>query len=186
MTGKVVFNSNHGYSYEVAINAIWDNYKAYGLERGLFALSEADEHMKNLKKADPLFWRTWVAEISWREITLMNPVLTSIPEREGGFYSPFEAMEEAESSEVKTFILGNHLRGCFEGEFATFDEAWVVLSARFLKSFPSKNGLQVLMWVNEVNKYGFKSNALCREGVTSLEPVDEALIANCRSSFHRG
>jgi hypothetical protein len=87
---------------------------------------------------------------------------------------------------MRTFILGNCLRGCFEGEFSSLDHAWGVLSARFLKSYPAREGRSVLMWVREPNQYGLPDTVLCRKGVTSVDPAPEDEVTACRKSFHMG
>jgi hypothetical protein len=87
---------------------------------------------------------------------------------------------------LKTYILGNFLRGCYEGEFETIEAAWEVLSAKMLRHFPCKNGLYVLMWVREDNRFGLPDTLRCREGYTSLKPVDDERVQQCRTSFHRG
>ena len=85
---------------------------------------------------------------------------------------------------VRTFILGNCLRGCFEGEFSSLETAWDVLSARFLLSYPAAEGRHVLMWVKEPNKYGIPDTVLCRQGVTSSATVED--VKACRHSRHIG
>jgi hypothetical protein len=87
---------------------------------------------------------------------------------------------------ARTFILGNCLRGCFEGEFSSLERAWDVLSARFLLSYPATEGRHVLMWVRELNKYWLPDTVLCREGVTSTVSVPDDVARECRRSGHIG
>lgn len=87
---------------------------------------------------------------------------------------------------VEKYILGNGLRGCFEGEFASPDEAWRILSARFDRSFPG-GGRSILMWIREENRHGFTENSLRRKGETdpSITATD-AELDRCRHSDFRG
>lgn len=82
---------------------------------------------------------------------------------------------------MKKYTLGNWMRGAFEGEFATLEEAWEWLSDRFLLSYPSNSGRQVFMYVDEPNTYGFQAQqTLCKEGVTSLtKHPEEEVIERC-------
>lgn len=86
--------------------------------------------------------------------------------------------------DLKTYVLGNCLRCFFEGKFASVDEAWRVLSARFNKSFPSENGRHVYMHVNEQNAYGLMDWTKCKEGVTSMETVSDEEILKVTYSHH--
>ena len=72
---------------------------------------------------------------------------------------------------MKTYRLGNCLRGSFDGEFSSIDEAWEILSARFLQSFPtdSGGGRNVIMKVQKENEFGFEEYILCKTGITSLK-----------------
>lgn len=87
---------------------------------------------------------------------------------------------------TRTFILGNCLRGCFEGEFSSLETAWDVLSARFLKSYPAREGRHVLMWVKEPNGYGIPDTVLCRQGTTSAAKSPDVEVMACRKSPHIG
>ncbi len=85
---------------------------------------------------------------------------------------------------MKLYVLGNWLRGSFEGEFASVDEAWRYLSARFLLSYPSKAGRHVFMKVRELNNYGIEQLVTCKADVTSLEKIDrEEVMTCCRHSL---
>lgn len=95
-------------------------------------------------------------------------------------------LPEPPATALKTYVLGNFLRGCYEGEFETIESAWEALSAKMLQHFPCKNGLYVLMWVKEENRYGLLDTVRCREGFTSLKPISDECIQQCRTSFHRG
>ena len=87
---------------------------------------------------------------------------------------------------LKTFILGNCLRGCFEGDFTSQEKAWKILSARFLMSYPAREGRSVLMWVHEENQYGMMDTIKCQVGVTSLAEVSPDELSQCRYSTHLG
>lgn len=54
---------------------------------------------------------------------------------------------------MNTFMLGNYLHGFYEGEFRSKEEAWIVLSARFVYHHPlsyryPNKGRNVFMIVN--------------------------------------
>ena len=66
----------------------------------------------------------------------------------------------------RRYILGNILRGWFEGHFSDTETAWQHLSKRFLLSYPSKQGRSVSLYVHEPNSYGLDQFVLCRTGVT--------------------
>lgn len=80
---------------------------------------------------------------------------------------------------MKNYILGNCLRGYFDGNFSSLEDAWKILSYRFLKSYPCSVGRDVIMYVVEENSYGILQYIICRYGITSLEKVDESLLINC-------
>jgi hypothetical protein len=75
------------------------------------------------------------------------------------------------SESTSTYVLGNHLRGFFEGAFSSVDEAWSILSRRFLLSYPTEsgNGRSVIMKTKATNVFGYQDWATCKEGVTALE-----------------
>lgn len=58
------------------------------------------------------------------------------------------------------YVLGNILRGWFEGRFVDSDEAWRYLSRRFLLSYPCASGRSVALYVHE------KNYVLRRVGIT--------------------
>lgn len=66
------------------------------------------------------------------------------------------------------FRMGNILRGTFEGDFNTIEQAWYWLSHRFYLSYPSEMGRYVYMEVQEVNKYGFTEFITCKQGIHSM------------------
>jgi hypothetical protein len=66
----------------------------------------------------------------------------------------------------KKYILGNVLRGWFEGYFADANTAWRYLSKRFLLSYPARQGRGVSLYVYEHNSYGLEQFVLCRTGIT--------------------
>lgn len=81
------------------------------------------------------------------------------------------------------YILGNILRGFFEGRFASQDEAWKFLSRRFLMSFPARRGRHVSMWVQETH-YGIKQNVVCKEGYTWCgHKPRRSVLRLCRPSW---
>jgi len=87
---------------------------------------------------------------------------------------------------VRRYVLGNCLRGTFEGKFTSVDEAWEKLSARFLQSFPSPTGRAVSMKVEKENEFGFNQLILCKKGVTSLAEVSaDVLLAETDYSLVR-
>jgi len=77
---------------------------------------------------------------------------------------------------MKKYIIGNWLRGYFEGEFEDIQTAWSYLSNRFLLSYTSTGGRHVCMWVNEPNEYGFTESKLCKQDVTELNNLSEAQV----------
>ena len=84
---------------------------------------------------------------------------------------------------MKKYLLGNWLRGAFEAEFNSLEEAWEWLSDRFLLSYPSEGGRHVLMYVYEPNEYGFTEKKLCKKDVTSLvKHPEEEVLARCKWS----
>jgi hypothetical protein len=64
------------------------------------------------------------------------------------------------------YVLGNILRGWFEGNFTDGDTAWRYLSKRFLLSYPSRAGRSVSLYVHEKNPYDLDQFVLCRAGIT--------------------
>lgn len=76
----------------------------------------------------------------------------------------------------KRFVLGNCLRGYFEGNFASTEAAWQYLSARFLLSFPSADGRIVSMKVWEENKYQIEEWVTCRQDTTYLGKKNETAV----------
>lgn len=64
------------------------------------------------------------------------------------------------------YVLGNILRGWFEGSFTDSDEAWRYLSRRFLLSYPCPSGRGVALYVHEKNSYGLEQFVLRRVGIT--------------------
>lgn len=81
---------------------------------------------------------------------------------------------------MKTYELGNCLRGYFKGDFEEIETAWRVLSHRFLLSFPSQSGRSVEMFVREPNSYSILEFVKCREGVTSLEAASAEEYQHCK------
>lgn len=85
---------------------------------------------------------------------------------------------------MKRFIIGNWLRGYFEGEFESIEVAWSYLSKKFLMSFPAEKGRHVGLWVEEENRYGFKSINLCKEDVTELNAIPKDMVnERCKCSM---
>lgn len=85
------------------------------------------------------------------------------------------------------YYMGNCLRGYYEGKFETFEEAFKVLSARFYLSFPSSSGRSVLMYCEEINKYGLEDRLLCYRGTASMESYsgsNEKLCKIAQRSTH--
>lgn len=87
---------------------------------------------------------------------------------------------------TKKYVAGNWLRGSFEGEFSSIDEAWSYLSNRFLLSFPSKSRRQIYMKVKEKNQYGFEDWILCKAGFTEINELSkEDVLSRCKASYAR-
>lgn len=86
---------------------------------------------------------------------------------------------------MKTYVAGNWLRGYFEGEFETLDEAWSYLSNRFLLAYPSAGGRHISMWVREPNTYGVVELVCCKfDVITEINdlPEDEVKV-RCKRSI---
>ena len=77
---------------------------------------------------------------------------------------------------MNRYVLGNCLRGSFEGKFSSIDEAWEILSARFLQSFPAEKGRHVIMRIEKENEYGLSDLINCKTGITSLTPVSDEVL----------
>ena len=71
----------------------------------------------------------------------------------------------------RKFVIGNILRGWFQGEFTTIEHAEEELGKRFMISYPT-DGMEnsppepgargVELFVKERNKYGFEQHLLCK------------------------
>lgn len=84
---------------------------------------------------------------------------------------------------MKKYIIGNWLRGYFEGEFEDISTAWSYLSNRFLLSYPSTGGRHVNLWVEDANEYGFKDTKLCKQDVTELNNLPEReVLEKCKEA----
>jgi hypothetical protein len=84
---------------------------------------------------------------------------------------------------MKTYHLGNILRGHFKGDFETQEEAWQWLSRRFLLSYPAKNGRHVQMHTS-IEVFGIDQLVVCQEGVTWTGELPEAdVCGRCVRSF---
>lgn len=89
----------------------------------------------------------------------------------------------------KRYIGGNWLRGFYEGEFETIEEAWSYLSRRFLLAYPTEKGggRAFYMKVMEENKYGIEQLTICKEGVTEINDLPrEEVLERCKHSIHTG
>jgi len=91
---------------------------------------------------------------------------------------------------MKKYRAGNFLRGFFEGEFSSIEEAWSYLSKRFLLSFPTDDpdGTRWMgMTVKETNPYEREQFLDCFDGQTELNdlPKDDVL-KRCKHSLHSG
>jgi len=90
---------------------------------------------------------------------------------------------------MKKYRAGNWLRGFFEGEFSSIEEAWSYLSTRFLISFPTDdNGIRnIYMMVKEKNPYGIEQFLLCKEGMTERNKLKKRNVLNkCKKSLFLG
>lgn len=84
----------------------------------------------------------------------------------------------------KQYFMGNSLRGYYEGEFKSIDEAWSFLSNRFLLSFPSESGRHVGLFVKDKNEFGFEDFKQCKEGITEINTLPrKSVVAKTRRSF---
>jgi hypothetical protein len=186
-TEAVRFISLRGYVYDVTVEAIWQHFKNTQVEKGRWPDFDADDRLAAIKKAEPDLWLSWTGDvIEWSDVAGLGILVSKEVRNAERDSDPFDCMVCLDSVEPRTFILGNCLRGCYQGQFTSMSAAWKVLSARFLKSFPNKGGLMVSMWVREKNHYGIEDTLICKQGVTSLEGVSDAEMAQCVSSFHRG
>ncbi|MDK9793732.1 hypothetical protein [Vibrio sp. D431a] len=96
--------------------------------------------------------------------------------------------------------MGNLLRGGFEGEFSSIDEAWDNLSSMFLLAFPCEaladdgvtmvedlaSSRSVNMYVYEVNSYGYFCKNLCRKGHAKMAeriPIDPSNFTKVHPMF---
>ena len=88
---------------------------------------------------------------------------------------------------MKRFIGGNWLRGFYEGEFESIEEAWSFLSNRFLLAYPTKGTRTFYMKIHEENKYGIKELMVCKEGDTEVNSLKkEEVLKRCIRSYHTG
>lgn len=79
------------------------------------------------------------------------------------------------------FVLGNVLRGWFEGSFSDKETAWRFLSKRFLLSYPCPQGRSVSLYVFERNSYGLEQFVLCRVGTTWRGPLSRSkTLSKCK------
>lgn len=86
--------------------------------------------------------------------------------------------------QVKTrYVLGNILRGWFEGKFADDQTAWRMLSRRFLLSYPASTGRSVSMYKREVNKYGLEQWVVCRIGITWRGRLPRKIVLKYKRSM---
>ncbi|KPV53766.1 hypothetical protein SE17_07680 [Kouleothrix aurantiaca] len=80
---------------------------------------------------------------------------------------------------LKRYWLGNVLRGDFQGDFATQEEAWQWLSHRFLLSYPAVGGRHVYMRTI-ASVFGIEQQVICQQGVTWIGELPEAEVrARC-------
>lgn len=81
----------------------------------------------------------------------------------------------------RRYVLGNILRGWFEGSFPDTETAWRYLSKRFLLSYPSREGRSVCLYVHERNSYGLEQFVRCRTGTTWRGPLSRSkTLAKCK------
>jgi len=90
------------------------------------------------------------------------------------------------------FVIGNFLRGWFEGKFETIDEAVKGLGERFTISYPTcdgsnkldlKGGRSTILYVYEENEYDLRQFLKCRLVDTpdfkGTQEERDALIESC-------
>lgn len=80
------------------------------------------------------------------------------------------------SERKQRYVLGNFLRGWFEGRFTDADSAWKHLSRRFLLSYPSRAGRIVALYVHEKNSYELEQFVLRRVGITWRGSLPKAKV----------
>ena len=78
------------------------------------------------------------------------------------------------------YQLGNILRGTVEGEFKSLEEAWDILSYRFMLSYPTESGggRSVHMSVQEKNKFGYDQFIQCRVDECSTNKIDDIFMVS--------
>lgn len=91
---------------------------------------------------------------------------------------------------MKKYRAGNFLRGFFEGEFTSMEEAWSYLSKRILISYPTETPdgqREIYMEVEEMNPYGYNVYTKCIEGLTELNKLNrEEVLEKCQRTYHTG
>lgn len=88
---------------------------------------------------------------------------------------------------MKKYLGGNWLRGFYQGEFESIDEAWSFLSNRFLLAYPTTGDRTFYMKVHEKNNYGVMDWSVCKEGVTEKNDLDkDEVLKRCERSMHTG
>lgn len=72
------------------------------------------------------------------------------------------------------YVIGNWLRGYFEGQFDNQQQAWEHLGKRFLLSYPTESGRgrDVTLWVKETNQYDITDLVPCQEGECHYGDID--------------
>lgn len=84
---------------------------------------------------------------------------------------------------MNTYYLGNCLRGYTEGDFESIDEAWRVLGGVFHSAYPSEGGRSCHLYIEEVNKYGYKDATPCKNGTCNIEPLTEEDFGKARKTY---
>jgi len=89
---------------------------------------------------------------------------------------------------MKTYIIGNCLRGYFEGEFRDLEHALEYLPARFDLSYPSEGGRSVHMVVKSLNSFGFEQHQTCWQGVSTNDTkrTKRAILMKTKKSSYYG
>lgn len=83
-------------------------------------------------------------------------------------------LNERKETGKKLYRAGNILRGHFEGEFESMEEAWSYLSRAFMLAYPTDkpNGRrQISLRVREINPYGFEEFLTCKLDYTELNDL---------------
>lgn len=87
--------------------------------------------------------------------------------------------------EIKKYRAGNCLRGYYDGEFSSIEEAWSHLSMRILYDHPTDapNGVRsIALYVKERNRFDYNQFILCKLGVTERNNLTlKEVLKKCKA-----